>query len=129
MVILDTNVLIDHLRQNPATGESLLERYVSTHQGEQLAISLITVQELYQGKSSQLPQKEMDLLALISQFTQLPVTFEIARLAGTVTRDADQVLTFADAAIAATAIFHHAELLTLNEKDFEKIPGVVVDSE
>ncbi len=41
-------------------------------------------------------------------------------------RDSKTPIQFADAAIAATAIINGAELYTLNKKDFEKIPGLLL---
>ncbi len=55
---------------------------------------------------------------------QLPYTYEIAELAGSLTRDSKQLLLFADAAIAATALSNGASLATLNKKDFATIPGI-----
>lgn len=128
MVVVDTSILIDHLRMKIGSGESMLEKFVKKHQVSQLAISLTTIQELYQGKSSRMPEKEIIIVTLLSQFKHLPITYEIAKLAGTLTRDSNQVLKFADATIAATALYHHVDLLTLNVKDFENIPEISLRS-
>lgn len=123
MVILDTNIVIDHLRQSPARPSRLLQ-FAKTHPKETLALSMISVQELYEGKSTQDPQKEQYLLATISPLKILPYTYEIAQLAGEIARDRKQTIELADAAIAATTILHGASLYTLDKQDFSGIPDL-----
>ena len=120
MVILDTNVIIDHLRQSGAK-ETLLLRIAKRTARENLAISAVSIQELYEGRSTREPKKEEYLLRTIAPLRVLPYTYEIAQLAGEVARDLESPIEFADAAIAATAIVHGASLATLNRKDFQQI--------
>lgn len=89
-----------------------------------LSLSLVSVQELYEGQSTIYDEKEKDLLATISPLKILPYTYEIAKLAGVIARDINRPIELADAAIAATAILHHAQLFTLNKKDFMGIPDL-----
>ena len=117
MVVLDTNIIIEHLRQ-PKTKESTLIKLVRKKPKEVLAISIITIQELYEGKSTKNKAKEQALLATISPLKILPYTYEVAQLAGEIARDLTRPIELADAAIAATAILNGAQLLTLNNKDF-----------
>jgi len=91
---------------------------------EVLAISLLSVQELYEGRSTRDDQKEQYLLATISPLKILPYTYEIAQLAGEIARDLDQPIELADAAISATTILNAASLLTLNKKDFINIQNL-----
>lgn len=128
MVIIDTCIIIDHLRKGKLSGPSVLRQFSEHYPQEQLSTSLVTIQELFEGQSSKDPEKENELLLVISELKQLPVTYEIARLAGTLTRDSKQPLEFADAAIAATALYHQADLFTLNEKDFKEIQGISLRS-
>jgi predicted nucleic acid-binding protein len=123
MVVLDTNIIIDHLRLANKQ-ESALIKFVKKHPKETLTISVISVQELYEGKSTKNRQKEQALLAVISPLKILPYTYEIAKLAGKIARDLSEPieLALADAAIAATTIFNEGKLFTLNKKDFQKIP-------
>lgn len=120
MVILDTSVIIDHLR-HPGVGETLLMGVVREVAKESLAISMITVQELYEGKSTQNKQKEEYFLATIAPLKILPYTYEVAQLAGEIARDSRYVMEFTDAAIAATAVINAAALLTLDKKHFRGI--------
>lgn len=117
MVILDTNIIIDHLRLK-RTKRTLLEKMQRKHAKEILAVATITIQELYEGKSTLERHKEAGLLEVISGLKILPYTYEVARKAGEIARDSSYPLEFADAAIAACAIVNNASLYTLNRKDF-----------
>lgn len=118
MVILDTNIIIDHLRLGSAQKESLLMNIAKQKPKEILAISSISVQELYEGQSTKDDRKEQYLLATISPLKILPYTYEVAQLAGEIARDLDRPIELADAAIAATAILSNSVLLSANRKDF-----------
>ena len=122
MVILDTNIIIDHLRQK-TSGRSILRQLSHDNPKETLAVSIISITELYQGKITLKKETEKDMLAVISPLKILPFTYEIAHLAGCFIRDriADE---FADAAIGATAIVNQASLYTLNTRDFASIPDL-----
>jgi predicted nucleic acid-binding protein len=93
---------------------------------EVLAISLVTVQELYEGLSTKNSQKEQYLLSIISPLKILPYKYETAELAGKIARDLKRPIQLADAAIAATAIENGAQLLTLNKKDFNNIQNLTL---
>ena len=120
MVILDTSIIIDHLRQEKSR-ESHLLKFSKKKPKENLALSVISVQELYEGKSTKKENKEHFLLSTITPLRILPYTYEVAQLAGEIARDLSGLIEFADAAIAATAILNGCQLLTLNKKHFEKI--------
>lgn len=125
MVILDTNIIIDHLRQT-MHGDSLLMRMTKNHDPATLVISPITIQELYEGASTKDPAKLQAMLAVITPLTVLPYTAQTAQMAGAIARDLGRPIELADAAIAATAILHHAPLATLNHKDFATIPDLTL---
>lgn len=84
-------------------------------------MSMMSIQELYEGKSTKNKRKEEYLLATISPLKILPYTYETAQLAGKIARDLKRSIEMADAAIAATAILHGAQLFTLNKTDFQGI--------
>lgn len=121
MVIVDTNIIIDHLRRKK---ESLLEKINQQFKTENISVSVITVQELYAGESTKRPDKEKELLLTLSPLKILPYTYDIAQLAGEIERDLDRPLELADAAIAATAIINGDKLYTLNKKDYQKIDNL-----
>jgi len=123
MVVLDTNIVIDHLRLQDGV-ESKLMALVKTKPKEVLAISMITIQELYEGRSTRDAQKEQYLLATVSPLKILPYNYEVAKLAGEIARDIERPIELADAAIAATAILNGAELFTFNVKDFASIDNL-----
>lgn len=124
MVILDTNIIIDHLRLEQKQKSSQLMKIAKQKQKEVLALSLISVQELYEGRSTQDSQKEQYLLATISPLKILPYTYEVAQLAGEIARDLNRPIELADAAIAATTILNGSSLLTDNKKDFTGIKNL-----
>lgn len=124
MVVLDTNVIIDHLRLQSTEASSKLMQIVKQKPKEVLAISIVTIQELYEGRSTSDSQKEQYLLATISPLKILPYTYEVAKLAGEIARDFDRPIELADAAIAATAILNGCSLATANKKDFTDIRGL-----
>ena len=123
MVILDTNIIIDHLRSSAARHTALM-KLVQKFPKVSLGLSLVSVQELYEGKSTLVSENEKNLLATISPLKLFPYTYETAKLAGQLARDINRPIELADAAIGATAILNHAELYTLNTKDFKGIPDL-----
>jgi predicted nucleic acid-binding protein len=123
MVVIDTNIIIEHLRSG-GKQDSQLMKIAKEKPKEVLAISLLSVQELYEGRSTQDNQKEQYLLATISPLRILPYTYEVAQLAGEIARDLDRPIELADAAISATTILNGASLLTLNKKDFIDIQNL-----
>ncbi len=122
MVVIDTNIIIDHVRKTRE--DSYLMRLVKQLHKDEVGISLITLQELYQGTSTRSLHVVEVLSIILSPLTLLPYTYEIAKLAGAITRDSQQPVTFVDAAIAATAISNSCTLATLNPKDFAGITNL-----
>ncbi len=125
MVIIDTSIIIDHLRQSQAKTTALMAIAEKIPQQE-LALSVISVQEVYEGQSTRSKNKEHYLIGTISPLTILPYTYEIAQHAGEIARDLPNPIEFADAAIAATALIHGAALYTLNQKHFAKIKDLEI---
>lgn len=126
MVIIDTSVIIDHLRSAGNSQTTVLIKLAETYPKEALAISIITVQELYEGKSTLSKQKEQQLLATISPLKVIPLTFEVAKRAGELARDLTKDIGLADATIAASCLIHNCSLSTLDKKDFGKIKGLTL---
>lgn len=123
MVVLDTNIIIDHLRQSPGK-QTYLKKMVKKYKEHNLVVSVITIQEIYEGKSTREIEKEEKFLSTISHLKILPYTFEVAQLAGQIARDLDKTIDLADAAIAATAIINGYSLFTNNKKDFADIKNL-----
>lgn len=125
MVILDTNLIIDHLRQ-PLEKSTLFRQLQKRHK-DTICLSIISIQELFEGKSTQTPEQLKDLLATVGPLKILPYTYEVARLAGEIARDMGRPIDFANAAIAATAIVQGASLFTLDKHDFAGIPDLKLE--
>lgn len=120
MVILDTNIIIDHLRLS-GTQPSQLEMLVTKLPNDDLGLSVISIQELFAGQSTKDPNKATLLLKTIRPLRVLEYSTQVAKLAGELARDLTAPITFADAAIAATALENHCVLATLNNKHFSQI--------
>jgi toxin FitB len=108
-VLLDTDVLIDHVR-----GRQRLE--IGVH----MSVSVITRTELYAGNQREEPAVQ----ALLKQMGELDVNPAIARRAGRIKREAG--LKIADALIAATALEHQLPLMTRNLRHFERVAGLTM---
>ncbi|MBU1130368.1 PIN domain-containing protein [Patescibacteria group bacterium] len=121
MVILDTNIIIDHLRQK---NQNTHLKKITKKTKQQLAISIISIQELFTGKSTKKPINENYLLTIINSLNILSYTYQISKLAGEINRDLKNPIEFADSAIAATTIINNAKLFTLNSKHFQKISNL-----
>ena len=123
MVVLDTDILIDYIRR-PKVDGSYLVKLIKSELPHNLAISIITIQELYVGQSSKIAQKEQFFLTIIDSLKILPYEYKVAKCAGKIMRDSKYKTGFTDAAIAATTIVNNAQLATLNKKDFQGIPDL-----
>lgn len=109
-VLVDTDVLIDHLRG---------ARRLSV-EGLQLSYSVVTRCELFAGRSAQ----EERVGQLLGPFRELPVDRAVAEQAGRLRR-AGGIAT-ADALIAATAQRHGLALWTRNVRHFAAVPDLVL---
>ncbi len=108
--LLDTDVLIDHLRGYRRLG------------GDNAAISVITRTELFAGDESE----EDSVDALLRDYEEVAVDATIARRAGRIKRRTG--LKIADALIAATALEHDLPLMTRNRRHFERVADLIVRS-
>lgn len=123
MVVVDTNIIIDHLRLPPGS-ETYFLKILKLKPDDMFGISILSVQELYQGKTSLEVSRENDILKTLDYLKILPYDLKTAKLAGGITRDSKNPIGLADAAIAATTIINKAQLATLNKKDFQGIPDL-----
>jgi toxin FitB len=106
-LLVDTDVLIDHLRGHTElrTGDHLVH------------VSVITRCELFAGTSA-----STVISTLLEPFRELPVDRAIAERAGRIRRETG--VKTPDALIAATAIEHRLGLVTHNDKDFKQVRGL-----
>ena len=126
MIVLDTSILIEHMRQRGKGKKSLFDRISSVEGNYNLGISVVTVQELYQGKSTREKEKEEEMLDLLSYLKIYTYDEDLSATAGKIARDWKPEMEFADAAIAATAINEGCHLFTLNTRDFQNIPSLTL---
>jgi predicted nucleic acid-binding protein len=120
-VLLDSDILIDHLRgYEPA--RQYLKRFEA---GEILGyLSIITVAELAAGQMRQ-AEEESKVQHLLALFAHIDLDFAIAWRGGEIRRYYQTRL--ADALIAATALRHHLQLATRNLQHFTPIEGLQVE--
>ncbi|HSF18652.1 MAG TPA: type II toxin-antitoxin system VapC family toxin [Vicinamibacteria bacterium] len=120
MILLDTSVLIDSLT-GPRRSAPALRRAIEA--GERILLPALVLYEWLRG-----PRKRQELTAQEAIFpreTAVPFGSSEAAVAAMlytkVTRPRGREL---DLAIAACALTHDARLWTLNQEDFDDVPGL-----
>jgi predicted nucleic acid-binding protein len=107
-ILLDTDVLVDHLRGH--------RRLIAGK--DELHVSAVTRAELFSGRGAE----GRRIRRLLQPMVSLPVDDAIAVRAGRLRRDTGRRLP--DLLIAATALEHRLTLVTRNIRDFEGIRGL-----
>ncbi|MEB3316628.1 MAG: type II toxin-antitoxin system VapC family toxin [Cyanobacteriota bacterium] len=120
VLVLDSDVLIDYLRDQPQA-VAFLE---GTEQA--LAISAITIAELYAGVRDGEERQQLD--TFVAAFTVLPLECQPAQRAGLWRRQygPSHGTGLADALIAASVEAAGATLVTLNQRHFPMLARVLV---
>lgn len=120
MILLDTDVIIDHLRGVRQAARFLEERT------EPLAVSVVTIAELYAGVRGE--REEAALETFLSAFHAFEIDRRIAQQAGRFRRQyfRSHGVELPDALIAATSVVHHTELATLNRRHYPMIGRLLV---
>jgi predicted nucleic acid-binding protein len=109
-ILLDSDVLIDHLR-----GHRRLNLVDSAWR-----ISIVTRCELFAGRN----MDEPSLRQTLNHIDELLIDRTIAESAGRIRRTTQ--LDVPDALIAATALQHRIPLMTRNLRHFERVPGLTL---
>jgi predicted nucleic acid-binding protein len=119
-LLLDTDVLIDFLRAHPKAMKFFDEI------SEPTFISVISVGELFAGARE--GQERDALEAFIQTFDVLPMDQAIARRGGLLRRDFGRShgVGLPDALLAATALLHDLQFVTLNRKHFPMFENLAV---
>lgn len=123
--LLDTSVIIDHIRGKYAIGRDFI--------GDGAAASIITYGELFYGAyKSTNPQKAIGIItATVAQFSLTiytltePIMTIYAKLKANLETKGRR-LDDLDLLIAATALHHSLILLTRNRKHFDRIPDLLL---
>jgi tRNA(fMet)-specific endonuclease VapC len=132
-VILDSSIIIASERRGH-TVRQILEQ-VRTHQGEvEVGLSVVTIAELvhgaYRAKTKEQQDRRLEFIErLASDVPVHPVTLEIARLAGRIEGQEEEKgirLAFEDLLIGVTALHLGFNIATLNVRDFQRVPGLLV---
>lgn len=120
LLVVDTDVLIDYLRDRPPAVQFL--------EGTErpLAVSAVTVAELYVGVREGEERQRLD--AFVSAFEVLGLDRQVAVVAGLWRRQygPSHGMGLADALIAASVEAAGATLVTLNRRHFPMLPQVLV---
>ena len=127
--MLDTNVCIDVIRKRE---RSLVER-IRTHAVDDVAISAITLSELQRGVSrSENPERNrVALLEFLVPFTVLSYQDTAAREYGEIRAHLEKQGTPIgpmDMLIAAHARSRSLILVTNNEQEFRRVPGLAIEN-
>ena len=121
--LLDTDWAVYYLR-----GKTLFVNSIDQFQREGLAISIISIAELYEGVywSSNPEKKEIALLNFLEGLRIFSFTKPVARLFGqkrAKLRNMGFTIGDMDLLIACIAEYHSLTILTNNRKHFERVPG------
>jgi hypothetical protein len=119
LLVIDTDVLIDYLRDQPQA-----VAYLESAQ-DRLAASVITIAELYAGVRDGDERQRLD--TFVSSFALLAVGADAAVQAGLWRRQYGRShgIGLADALIAATVEGAGGSLVTLNRRHFPMLPAVL----
>ncbi len=120
-ILLDSDILIDHLR-----GYDPARRYLKRFEAGEVQgyLSVITVAELATGQMRQ-EEEEGKVQQLLGLFTHIDLDFAIAWRGGEIRRQYRTRI--ADALIAATALIRNLPLSTRNLQHFTPIDGLRVE--
>jgi tRNA(fMet)-specific endonuclease VapC len=132
-LILDSSIIIAAERRGRTVWQILDQ--VRSAQGEvEVGLSVVTIAELvhgaYRAKTQEQRDRRLEFIErLASDVPVYPVTLEIARLTGRIEgqEEAKGVqLAFEDLLIGVTALHLGYSIATLNVRDFQRVPGLLV---
>lgn len=119
-VVIDTDIVIDYLRQPRKT---TLFKKLTQDKTLKVILPAVCLTELYIGKSAAKPKEEKRLKRAISKTNLVPADKDISKRAGILIRNYSN-LYLADALVAATSLEEKAPLCTFNKAHFENISGL-----
>ena len=121
MIVADTTVFVDFLRGDPAAVHAVRAALLD---GPSVAASVLTRMELLAGARD---SERAALDAFLEQIAWVPVTREIADLAGELIRRfmrSHGAISPVDYLIGATALTYGADLWTSNRRHFPYLPDL-----
>ena len=118
MILLDTNILIEILKGNQKTIEQI------QHFDATLAISSITVMELYYGALNKMELNKLEKFVSLFRIIQLneAISVQATKLIRSYAKS--HSLDIPDSLIASTALIERCRLFTYNVKDFKYITNI-----
>ena len=119
-VVLDTNILIDFLRQPK---KATLFRRLLQKKKLKILLPAVVLTELYVGKSAARASGERRVKNILKKVDLVLADQKISRRAGVLMREYPH-LYLADALVAATALKEKAHLCTFNRSHFKEISGL-----
>jgi len=121
-VVVDTSILIDHLRQK---SDQFIRLTELQDEGKiKILIPYIVVTELFVGKSTKKKKIERGLNKLFKNFELIGMSYKSAKIAGELIREHASINDAYDLLIAAIALEKKAYVSTLNVKHFKPIKGL-----
>lgn len=130
-VLIDASVLIGHER-----GRVSLEPYLAGREQEEFFLSVITASELLHGvhrapDTGIRARRSAFVEGVLERFPMLPVDLAVARAhahlwAGLM--DKGRIIGPHDLWLAATCLAHGLTMVTANVGEFERVPGLTVES-
>ena len=129
--LIDTNILIEAER-----GRLDIETHVSGHETETFYISAITVSELLHGvhRANDMIVKGRRAASserFINMFTVIPIDTAVARIHAALWATLEvggQIIGIHDLWLAATCLTHDLGIVTSNVREFERVPGLVIET-
>ena len=126
MYLLDTNIIIYCLK-----GHEVVNKHLRTHINDPLAMSVVTLMELYYGayKSQKVESNLAKLKALENAIEVIPLGKEIVELFGMYKSKLERAgspLDDFDLILGASALTHNLILVTNNIKHFRRFEGLKV---
>ena len=121
-VVVDTSILIDHLRQK---SDKFIRLTELQDEGKiKILIPHIVVTELFVGKSTKKKKIEKSLDKFLSGFELMKMSYRSSKKAGELIREYPNINDAYDLLIAAMALEDKAHIFTLNVKHFKPIKGL-----
>lgn len=119
-IVVDSSVIIEKIRTDGGLFDKLME--LQSKNKVVMLISVVTIAELWAGKSMNKKNEENSVAEIIKYMKRLIVSENIAKLAGEMVRK--YKIEAIDALIAASAIEDGAKMATINKKHFKMIKGL-----
>lgn len=128
MYLLDTDTIIYNLKGNKTVRE-----YLQQHLNDQIAVSVITLMELYYGayKSRKVESNLAKVKTLETALEIIPVNQEIVEIFGMLKSNLEKTgkpIDDFDLILASTVLTHNLILVTNNEKHFKRIEGLTLEN-